>query len=620
MGYATNRYFKPAVFTPIITEVEAPYRELFEFAKYKDAKKQSALADVEKPTEPGTFLKDVYVNGIGYLGVNDSKVASAAQSAIDNSITSISSQIAAGGLSGPEYTQAMNQLLAKRNEIYGPNGTIGIMANNYKAYQEGEKTVKTIGHTQERPWLAADWELQKLKLAKGEIQVLDPNFAIGKYINYDEELNKIYAGAEERGYDTEKPGKDGFIHQYAYKGMGKKDATALFDAKFTSSEINKDLTNELAYNVAIGMAPEKAQKIYETKVNDLREGAIIKWGAGVSTNKTKYDEGWYNLATEKEQKKQSLEKSRTIATVNPFDPTKIVNHEFVKFTNDKDRKWFLKQKASEFGGSTTAIVLNPVTGKEMQIPKEVMTQIFSKQGLTKYTTITGISYTDAYGLGAGSLIGEIDITNLPENIKGIISESMTTKTSLNQETGEITTDISGKQKKSNESGFGNYYQSAYTKDYLDPNVYGTKERAAVKTIQFMISPDEKAQTHFAFTEFLTDVKLKDASTSADAVFVPPADFKTNGGGVTYRNKEQMFSEMKKTGSMPTVYFQETFTFDANHNPQKVIQVMEYDEKSQDYKYSTDSRGNRITVNDDDEMANLTAAYMVKMKSKSGEIK
>ena len=262
MAYATNRYFKPAVYTPIITEVEAPFKELFAAGRERQAAKDASATGIQMPKDVNILPGVVSPDGT-FIPNQHADTYNKIQNNVQSGAATISGMIANGSTTTQEQQSIMNAVSNEASKLYGENGLLKKQADAAKNYETGAKIVSGIPDIQLHPWSALAWDRNLRAFANGETDYIDPAAAMqATYIDRNEEINKIMTQIQQEGTSYAGPNSGYLIHgTNTYITKDKIDKT--FQAGFQNSKLKADMLLEQQYNIEHGMPVDIAKKRFE---------------------------------------------------------------------------------------------------------------------------------------------------------------------------------------------------------------------------------------------------------------------------------------------------------------------------------------------------------------------
>ena len=287
MAYSTNRYFKPAVYTPMVTEVEAPFKELFAAGRERQAAKDAAAVPIKTP-EGVDILPGVFSPDGTFIPNAHADVYNQIQNKVQTGASTISSMVANGNTTTQEQQGIMNAVSNEASKLYGDNGLLKKQADATKNYKTGSEIIAKIPDIQLHPWSALAWDRNIRAFANGETDYIDPAAAMqATYIDRNEEINKIMQSIQQEGTAYAGPNSGYLIHgTNTYITKDKIDKT--FQAGFQNSKLMADMLLEKQYNIEHGMsvtdAETKFQKQYEAAQTMAEKYIMSGATAGISVD------------------------------------------------------------------------------------------------------------------------------------------------------------------------------------------------------------------------------------------------------------------------------------------------------------------------------------------------
>lgn len=462
MGYATNRYFKPAVFTPVITEVEYPYKELFAALDNRQKYEDAAATQTAGVKDVDALDHMVFNNG-QFIAINDKEENYRIKSALDAKLSTMASSIAGGEKSSAEYQQAMSPIMAEYNNMYSSNGIFGRRAEAKKNYIEGQKNVEKIEGLQDNPWLTYAWEKNKLEYAKGNVDYLDPNLAKGKLVDRIAETNKIMEGIAGEG--SAYAYSDGeYIQRGSNKVVSTEKIQQTFRAGFENSPLKTDMLNEMNYNMEFGNMTEKqAIADFNRKYQALEDMALKRKASDPTRSMSVDPVGIRKGLIDEQTKRRQGMTSHTGATNNikmsnaqqglSASTYGVSDSEYQKAKDNAravpipmynfdtpEAKEAINKMLSNFSGSSISILGSNVPNfSGMNSPKPMADFVAAASGYTRKNIdfnyvknnfrADGIAQVDVNGIGAGATIGTVMLPN-GSSIQVAISPSNEQKNSF----------------------------------------------------------------------------------------------------------------------------------------------------------------------------------------------
>lgn len=269
---AVNRFFKPAEYVPIVSEVEYPFKEMFTALASKkeieDAYKQKIQAT---GTTDGEMLQYMPYNTGEIRRLPQYDEIGALTSQLDRSISDLSNSIVQNGHAPSEYESVLAPIMQQYNQLNAPNGLIGKYKQAKKDLEAGQKIVSSIEGLEDSPWATFGWEYNKKQFENGEIDKLEPGLAKGKVINRNEEMNKILSGILGEGYASAPVTPDGlYIRTQNGQKISVDKVNQLVEAGIENGPLLDDLLKERNYNIIFGgMTEEQANENFQKAYSNL---------------------------------------------------------------------------------------------------------------------------------------------------------------------------------------------------------------------------------------------------------------------------------------------------------------------------------------------------------------
>lgn len=274
MGYATNRYFQPAKYTPIISEVEMPFKEMF-------------LAGQERQKAQDVLKKD-----IASVGVNDSKIlrevtlpdgssihnthfdrVKSEEHMFDQGASAVANAIAGGSISSLEAQNMMNGITSKSKELYGEYGAFGVHDKAAKDYETVQKAIADIPDIKEHPWSALEAYKNLKDYGEGKIDYIDP-YAIGKAttVDWPSEINKIMDKTASEGYAYD-ASSGMYISIKSGNQITPQKVKQTFEAGFNGSRLEADMLRKREYN-EMTKGSDYANQVFEEDYTNAMKSAM----------------------------------------------------------------------------------------------------------------------------------------------------------------------------------------------------------------------------------------------------------------------------------------------------------------------------------------------------------
>jgi len=278
MGYATNRYFQPAKYTPIITEVEMPFKELFAAGKTRQEYEDAAGATSTKAGEQGNILQMVSTSDGQVLRNAHAEKFAEQDASLQQDAYNFSKSIAGQEKSSPEMQAALQDIDYRYNAVYGPNGERATHQQADKDYNTLRKNISETPGVTEHPWDALEGDLSIINYATGKTNYIDP-YAVNKniHVNWNEAADKIVSGINEIGEAWANP--DGtYISHGSRVQITPEKILGSFREGFHGSDLQNDLWRKREYNVRVKHMDEKtADKIYADDVSAMEKYVVKKY-------------------------------------------------------------------------------------------------------------------------------------------------------------------------------------------------------------------------------------------------------------------------------------------------------------------------------------------------------
>lgn len=313
MGYSVNRYFKPAVYTPMNTAVQYPFKEMMEAAAMKKANTPTLKYDDKEATGAEGFR---LASG-DFVPLDDQQIASSLQSQLDNQMATLSQAVSNGTLNPQEYQSLMNAASRTYEQTYSPDGILGRLDQNKKRIDKLEQTKAAAKDINVTPWRAMDIDEQLIKYKKGEITSINENIGVDEYVDRIAELNKLLVDVQEEGSAYARPGKEGdpYMHSGSVAEITPEKITSLFYNGFHNSRLMYDLQKEKEYAILTGkLSKEDAEKQYNLQVESaldfVKKSVYKRQTAGIASDA-------YARGKEEERRLREGDYAFTGLTFNP---------------------------------------------------------------------------------------------------------------------------------------------------------------------------------------------------------------------------------------------------------------------------------------------------------------
>lgn len=273
-----NRYFKPAVYTPINTHVPFPFEEMLKIGAIKQGR-----IDDQKKLEQSQLVNGDYKNRVDLatgmqIPVQDATVGKQIESQLNNQINGIvSSVVGSTDRSSPMYAAAWNEAVKYSN---GARQRLGKMAETSKdidkLYENRAKS-KSSNY-----WDFYDADKQLFDYAQGKTGEINPNTIIPEVaVDPIAEVNAMMDGIQETFKTRPHAGRDGKggIVSGQIKGVSVQEAMDVFNAGLSESKLGKDIDRQFRYNMEIlvpsgAMTEDQAKAIKQTRIDAA--GAVAR--------------------------------------------------------------------------------------------------------------------------------------------------------------------------------------------------------------------------------------------------------------------------------------------------------------------------------------------------------
>lgn len=284
MGYATNRYFQPAKYTPIVSEVEMPFKELFAAGKIRQEYEDAAGATSIKTGEQGNILQMASTSDGQVLRNAHAENFAEQDASLQQDAYNFSKAIAGQEKSSPEMQAALQDIDSRYNAVYGPNGERAIHQQAAKDYQTLRKNISETPGVTEHPWDALEGDLSIINYATGKTNYVDP-YAVNKniHVNWNEAADKMLSGIKEIGEAWASP--DGtYISHGSRTQITPAKIRASYRAGLHGSDLQNDMWRKREYNVRVKhMSEDMADKIYEDDVNAMEDYVVNMYTKKIET-------------------------------------------------------------------------------------------------------------------------------------------------------------------------------------------------------------------------------------------------------------------------------------------------------------------------------------------------
>lgn len=314
MGYSVNRYFKPAIYTPMNTAVQYPFREMMEAAKIKQANTPKLQYEPKEVQGASGFR---LASG-DWVPLDDKELTATVQDQLEGHMSQISNAVSQGTMNPQEYGYLMQQATKAYEQTYSPNGVLGKLDKNRQAIEQLEKKKMEAKDLNITPWRAMDIDEQLLKYKAGEISEVNPNVGVDEYVDATKELNDLLTGVKSEGYAYANAGREGnpYMRSGSLDKIPPTKIKELFDNGFHNSRLMSTWQREMQYNIMTGkMTEDQAQQAYEDRVQSaldfVMKSVYSHQTAGIASDA-------YARGKEEERKAREGDYSVSGLTSNPI--------------------------------------------------------------------------------------------------------------------------------------------------------------------------------------------------------------------------------------------------------------------------------------------------------------